>query len=86
MAGCPYCREMHSPLYRCDEQRRAEAAVVNKPVPVHKPVVNKPVVDRPVVNKDVDRRARYRAAHREECNRRSREAMRRRRRGSSASK
>jgi hypothetical protein len=47
MAGCPYCHEMHSVLYRCDAQRKAEAAeppVTNAPVTPLVTAVTQPLV------------------------------------------
>ena len=57
MAGCSYCGGMHSPLYRCDEQRRAEAKMV-----VHAPevVVHEVVHSRHGKYADLEKRKAYR--------------------------
>jgi hypothetical protein len=77
MPGCPYCGEMHSQLYVCDEMRKARAkSVTNAVDTVTNAAVDKPLVTpkpRPSVTHERQRSAnaarvaRWQKAHPEAC-------------------
>jgi hypothetical protein len=52
MANCPYCGEMHSPLYRCD------AAMAKKPV-AKTEMAKKPMAKTTYRYRDPDKRRAY---------------------------